>query len=118
MCFKASPFGRGGGAATTGGLPENRAEEYDLHEKNDKIGENIMKITVVCEYNASMSSPEGVAAYPEGLGECLKEMFSSFGYETVLHLRRQARTRSFRRRVESNRRSRLVGTLVSRLRRR
>lgn len=66
-------------------LTENRVEEYDLREKNDKIGENIMKITVVCEYNASMSSPEGVAAYPEGLGECLKEMFSSFGYETVLH---------------------------------
>lgn len=43
-----------------------------------------MKVTVVCEYNASMSSPEGVAAYPEGLSVCLKDMFGSFGYETTL----------------------------------
>ena len=43
-----------------------------------------MKVTVVCEYNESMSSPEGVAAYPEGLGVCLKEMFGGFGYETML----------------------------------
>ena len=43
-----------------------------------------MKVTVVCEYNESMSSPEGVAAYPEGLGVCLKEMFGGFGYETTL----------------------------------
>lgn len=43
-----------------------------------------MKVTVVCEYNASMSSEEGVAAYPEGMGNCLKEAFGSFGYETRL----------------------------------
>ncbi len=43
-----------------------------------------MKVTVVCEYNASMSSPEGMAAYPEGLSVCLKDMFGSFGYETTL----------------------------------
>lgn len=43
-----------------------------------------MKVTVVCEYNASMSSPEGVAAYPEGLGVCLKDLFGECGYETSL----------------------------------
>lgn len=43
-----------------------------------------MKITVVCEHNASMDSKEGVAAYPEGLGVCLKGVFGEAGYETTL----------------------------------
>lgn len=33
-----------------------------------------MKVTVVCEHNASMDSEEGRKAYPEGLGVCLKEL--------------------------------------------
>lgn len=42
-----------------------------------------MKITVVCEYNLSMSSPEGIKAYPEGMGECLKELVESGNNEAV-----------------------------------
>ena len=34
-----------------------------------------MKITVVCEHNASMDSAEGKRAYPEGLGETLCALF-------------------------------------------
>ena len=30
-----------------------------------------MNVLVFCEHNPSMDSPEGKAAYPEGLGECL-----------------------------------------------
>lgn len=43
-----------------------------------------MKITVVCEYNTSMDSAEGKAAYPEGLANCLKNNFQSFGHEVTL----------------------------------
>lgn len=43
-----------------------------------------MRVTVVCEYNASMSEPEGVKAYPEGLGNYLKSVYESFGHETTL----------------------------------
>lgn len=43
-----------------------------------------MRITVVCEHNASMDGPEGVAAYPEGLGVCIKNDFEEMGHETTL----------------------------------
>lgn len=36
-----------------------------------------MKVTVVCEHNASMDSEEGKAAYPEGLGVCIAELLKA-----------------------------------------
>ena len=36
-----------------------------------------MKVTVVCEHNASMDSEEGKAAYPEGLGTCLAQLLKA-----------------------------------------
>lgn len=43
-----------------------------------------MKITVVCEHNPSMDSPEGLAAYPQGMGNCLKDIFASAGHDVTL----------------------------------
>ena len=43
-----------------------------------------MKITVVCEHNASMDSEEGKKAYPEGLGVWLKNMLEETGGDVTL----------------------------------
>ena len=43
-----------------------------------------MKVTVVCEHNASMDSEEGKKAYPEGLGVCLKTMLEEAGHSVTL----------------------------------
>ncbi len=43
-----------------------------------------MQITVVCEQNGAMLSPEGKKAYPEGLGSCLKGMLEEAGHNVTL----------------------------------
>ena len=43
-----------------------------------------MKITVVCEHNASMDSEEGKRAYPEGLGVCIGDLLKKAGHEVTL----------------------------------
>ena len=43
-----------------------------------------MKVTVVCEHNASMDSEEGKRAYPEGMGVCIAEFLKKAGHETTL----------------------------------
>lgn len=43
-----------------------------------------MNVTVVCEHNDSMDSPEGKAAYPEGLGNCLAALFGEKGAHVTL----------------------------------
>lgn len=43
-----------------------------------------MKVIVFSEFNASMLSEEGVKAYPETLGVCLKELFSEGGNDVTL----------------------------------
>ena len=43
-----------------------------------------MKVTVVCEHNASMDSEEGKKAYPEGMGACIAGFLKQAGYETTL----------------------------------
>lgn len=42
-----------------------------------------MKITVVCEYNPTMGSAEGLNAYPEGMGECLRNLMATDGNDAV-----------------------------------
>ncbi len=41
-----------------------------------------MKVTIVCEYNSSMDSLEGKKAYPNGMGNCLKDFLQS-AYDDV-----------------------------------
>ena len=43
-----------------------------------------MKITVVCEHNASMDSEEGKRAYPEGMGVCIGDFLKKAGHEVTL----------------------------------
>lgn len=43
-----------------------------------------MKITLVCEHNPGMDTPEGRAAYPEGMAECLAGIFSEGNEVTLL----------------------------------
>lgn len=43
-----------------------------------------MNALVFCEHNASMDSPEGKAAYPEGLGECLAQLLREAGHTVTL----------------------------------
>ena len=43
-----------------------------------------MNVTVVCEDNASMHSPEGIEAYPEGMGVCLKQLLEEDGNAVTL----------------------------------
>ncbi len=43
-----------------------------------------MKVTVVCEHNASMDSEEGKKAYPEGMNECIAGIFSEKNDVTLL----------------------------------
>ena len=43
-----------------------------------------MNILVFCEHNPSMDSPEGRAAYPEGLGECLARLLREAGHAVTL----------------------------------
>lgn len=43
-----------------------------------------MKVTVVCEHNSNMDSAEGKAAYPEGMGKCLAELFAEGGSDVQL----------------------------------
>lgn len=76
-----------------------------------------MKITLVCEHNPGMDTPEGRAAYPEGMAECLAGIFSE-GNEVTL-LAAPARTAVpdlTDEHPRRHRRARLVGALVSRQR--
>lgn len=43
-----------------------------------------MKVAVVCEHNASMDTEEGKKAYPEGMNECLADVFREAGCEVTL----------------------------------
>lgn len=43
-----------------------------------------MNVLVFCEHNPSMDSPEGKAAYPEGLGECLAQLLREAGHTVTL----------------------------------
>ena len=43
-----------------------------------------MNVTVVCEDNASMHSPEGIKAYPEGMGVCLRQLLEEDGNAVTL----------------------------------
>mgnify|MGYP005786636637 FL=1 len=43
-----------------------------------------MNVLVFCEHNPSMDSPEGKAAYPEGLGECLAQLLRGAGHTATL----------------------------------
>ena len=43
-----------------------------------------MKVIVFSEFNFSMLTEEGVKAYPETLGVCLKELFSEGGNDVTL----------------------------------
>lgn len=43
-----------------------------------------MNVLVFCEHNPSMDSPEGKAAYPEGLGECLAQLLREAGHTATL----------------------------------
>ena len=42
-----------------------------------------MKVTVVCEFNLAMASKQGLGAYPEGMGECLRNLFIEGGHQAV-----------------------------------
>ena len=43
-----------------------------------------MNVLIFCEHNPSMDSPEGKAAYPEGLGECLAQLLREAGHTATL----------------------------------
>ena len=43
-----------------------------------------MKVAVVCEHNPSMDTEEGKKAYPEGMNECLADVFREAGCEVTL----------------------------------
>lgn len=43
-----------------------------------------MKITIFTEHNASMDSPEGKLAYPEGMNECLRLLIAGDGHEVTM----------------------------------
>ncbi len=43
-----------------------------------------MKITVVCEKNPSMDTPEGKEAYPEGMGEYIAQFLRGAGHNVTL----------------------------------
>lgn len=42
-----------------------------------------MKVTIVCEFNPSMVSEQGIKAYPEGMGECLRDLLVEGGHDTT-----------------------------------
>ena len=69
-----------------------------------------MNVLVFCEHNPSMDSPEGKAAYPEGLGECLAQLLRGAGHTaTLLPMGEQGVFEFCRRRL-------LVGALLPRRR--
>ncbi len=43
-----------------------------------------MRVTIVCEHNPTMDEEEGKKAYPEGMNECLAQLFRSENEVTLL----------------------------------